>query len=114
MARGLAHLNRFNAYSEMGRLEEAVQACAAAHSEMRAADNPATVVDAVYNTVQLLLALGRLHEAATVCREGLDDAQHQGYAKMPAYGRVHFGLSDVLYEWNDWSRRGSTLPWDWN
>jgi LuxR family maltose regulon positive regulatory protein len=101
LARGLAWLNLFSAYSEMGQLEEATQACAAALRETRAAGNAGTVVDAIHNLGRLLVAQGQLHRASEVYREGLQYAQTHGQERIPAYSMVHFGLSDVLYEWND-------------
>jgi LuxR family maltose regulon positive regulatory protein len=106
VARGLALAKLFDAYSEMGWLEKAAHACADALAEARAAGNPGPVASTAFNLGQLFVVQGLLHRAAEVYQEGLRYAQHRGQVQMLAYGMVHLGLSDVLYEWNDLDAAG--------
>lgn len=49
---------------------------------------------------RIYLMQGRLHEAASLCREYLDPLQEKGVRFIYAAGSMHIDLGEVLYEWN--------------
>jgi len=99
--RGIAYVSLYNAYREIGHMEDAIQACTHAITAARLGQSLVSTVDAIFNLGRLLKIQGRLHRAEQVYNDGLRVAENQGQAQLPAYSLIHFGLADVFYQWNN-------------
>lgn len=87
---GLAHLNR-------GELFEAQQDYEHAAEQARAADHWFLLVGALGRLAPIQIALGRLHAAATTCRQLLALPIVQS-RNLPGSGFAHVGLAGVYYQ----------------
>jgi len=87
-----------------GDLVAATQASAEAIAISQASADPHVVVTVLCNLAAIQIAQGRLHRAATTCRDALriagEHARRSGRRLMVA-GYAYAYLSQVLCEWND-------------
>lgn len=91
---GLAHMLN-------GDLMAAVKALREAQSLGQASGNVISAVNCVGFQTAVLIAQGRLRQAAELCHHTIDH-HLEGYPKpLPTLGHVHASLGRILYEWND-------------
>lgn len=99
--RGIADLTLQIAYRETGQLKEAIKVCTRALAEAQAGGETGTIVSATHSLGVAHLIQGRLHQAAQVYREGIQQAENEGNDRLPAYGLLMMRLADIYYQWNN-------------
>jgi LuxR family maltose regulon positive regulatory protein len=67
----------------------------------RSSGNIITVINSIGFLTAVLIAQGRLRQAATLCRSTIDEHLESHPTPLPTLGHVHASLARVLYEWND-------------
>jgi LuxR family maltose regulon positive regulatory protein len=67
----------------------------------RSSGNIITVINSIGFLAAVLIAQGRLRQAATLCRSTIDEHLESHPTPLPTLGHVHASLARVLYEWND-------------
>ena len=88
------------ALARRGDLDGAVEVSVKAiQGEKHQHGTPAIPTQAPFLT-RLYLILGRLHAAATLCREFLDPIKERGIRFVYTSGSMKIDLGEVLYEWN--------------
>jgi LuxR family maltose regulon positive regulatory protein len=110
--RGAVALSLATAYNLQGDMAGAKSAFAQASSLSEANNNIYTALIAAYNLAQLHVDQGQLHRAAELYRQALQLASQeveQGRVCPASTGRVHVGLAEVLYQWNELDRAGQHL-----
>ena len=108
VVRTTINLNLGRAYMFTGRLGAAADAFGTAQRLGQASGNLLTSLNATGFLGAVLIAQGKLQEAAALCREtigglslGPTRIREGGGAVLPTLGHVRASLARVLYEWND-------------
>jgi LuxR family maltose regulon positive regulatory protein len=91
---GLAHMLN-------GDLTAAAKALREAQSLGQASRSVISALNCVGFQAAVLIAQGRLRQAAELCRRTIDQHLDRYPKPLPTLGHVHAGLARVLYEWND-------------
>ena len=99
--RGLSALELGYGYLDSGHMRAASDAFSLAITTSGAAGHIYSVLAATWGLARVHMAQGRLHEAARLCRQGLQSATGKAGKPLPAAIYAHVGLGEVLYEWND-------------
>jgi LuxR family maltose regulon positive regulatory protein len=99
--RTLAALNLGLAYLDDGALVKAARSLREAASLGEADANELAVLIATSNLAAVLILQGRLHEAAGLCRQTLQDQVARHGKPHPTCCLIYLRLAWVLAEWND-------------
>jgi LuxR family maltose regulon positive regulatory protein len=91
---GLAHMLH-------GDLTAAAKALQQAQSLGQASGSVISALNCAGFQAAVLIAQGRLRQAAELCRRTIDRHLDRYPKPLPTLGHVHAGLARVLYEWND-------------
>ena len=93
------------AYSWQGRVVDATQAFAEASIINRRTGNLQVSLNAQWNLGRLHQEQAHLHRAEEIYRQGIasftQEPVTQQQRLLPEYGRLHIGLAEILYEWNE-------------
>jgi LuxR family maltose regulon positive regulatory protein len=95
------HLGLAHAYRELGDYARSLSAYEKGVPLARAAGNLASANIAAFYLSRVLELQGHLHRAAKVLQEAIQYTQSKGLGGSPAPAILHFGLANLLCEWND-------------
>jgi LuxR family maltose regulon positive regulatory protein len=84
-----------------GDLDKAIRAYEEAVQISRAAGNVYMTLITSSNLADVLVEKGELHQAARIYADSLSIATRPDGQKITNADRIYWGLSEILYEWND-------------
>jgi LuxR family maltose regulon positive regulatory protein len=99
--RTFAALNLGLAYLDDGALNQAARSLREAAAQGEAAGNELAVLTATSYLGAVLILQGRLHEAARLCRQAIQDHLARHGKPHPTCCLIYLRLAWVLAEWND-------------
>jgi LuxR family maltose regulon positive regulatory protein len=67
----------------------------------KSSGNIITVINSIGFLAAVLIAQGRLRQAAALCSSTIDEHLESHLTPLPTLGHVHASLARVLYEWDD-------------
>ena len=92
------------AYKAIGQLEQAAEALRAAAEQAIRLYNIHIFGPAIAHLAEISVTKGKLHEAAELCKEGLDRLEQLGGQKSPMAGLLHVRSGQLYQQWNDLGR----------
>jgi LuxR family maltose regulon positive regulatory protein len=96
-----AKLNLGLAYMDSGELVKAASSLREAVSQGHASENELAALIATSHLAAILILQGRLHEAAKLCRQTIQDQLLLHEKPTPTLCMIYLRLGWVLAEWND-------------
>ncbi len=89
------------AYHLHGNLKQATQAFSNAASSAEKSGEIAVWLTALFNTGDLQLVQGMLHQAEVTFKRGIEATASSSPSSLPVSGMAYCGLANLYYEWDD-------------